>query len=95
MSVIVASHDPKMKDIASTIYRVEGGNIELETEFSERRKKKTVKYRPLESLERLKEELDALEIGADKNTEEESEIDKFILLEGNIEDVNMENEDSE
>lgn len=102
MSVIVASHDPKMKDIASTIYRVEGGNIELETEFSERRKKKTVKYRPLESLERLKEELDALEIENDKNTDEseidkfiESEIDKFILLEGNIEDDNMKNEDSE
>lgn len=102
MSVIVASHDPKMKDIASTIYRVEGGNIELETEFSERRKKKTVKYRPLESLERLKEELDALEIGNDRNTEEseidkfiESEIDEFILLESNIEDINMKNEDSE
>ena len=102
ISVIVASHDPKMKDIASTIYRVEGGNIELETEFSERRKKKTVKYRPLESLERLKEELDALEIGNDRNTEEseidkfiESEIDEFILLESNIEDINMKNEDSE
>ena len=102
MSVIVASHDPKMKDIASTIYRVEGGNIELETEFSERRKKKTVKYRPLESLERLKEELDALEIGNDRNTEEseidkfiESEIDEFVLLESNIEDINLKNEDSE
>ena len=95
MSVIVASHDPKMKDIASTIYRVEGGNIELETEFSERRKKKGVKYRPLESLERSKEELNALEIGNDKNTEEESEIDELILLESTIEDVNMKDEDSE
>lgn len=94
MTVILASHDPKMKDIVSTIYRVEGGNIELEKEYSERRKKNTVKYRPLESLERIKEELDDLDIENNKYIEEESKIDESILLESNIEDDNVKNEDS-
>jgi len=58
MTIIVASHDQKMMDIATTIYKVGSKKIVLEEKKSERKKKKSVKYRSIDSIERMKEEIE-------------------------------------
>ncbi len=59
MTILVASHDQKMMDIATTIYRVGSKKVVLEEKKPERRKKKkSVKYRSIDSIERMKEEIE-------------------------------------
>ena len=59
MTILVASHDQKMMDIATTIYRVGSKKVDLEEKKPERRKKKkSVKYRSIDSIERMKEEIE-------------------------------------
>ena len=58
MTIIVASHDQKMIDIATTIYKVGAKKIILEERKPERKKKKSVKYRSIDSIERMKEEIE-------------------------------------
>lgn len=65
ITIIIASHDQKMIDIATQIYRVGSKKIVLEEEHPERRKKSDMKYRQIDSLERgeeiIAEELMSLE----------------------------------
>ncbi|MHA1707962.1 MAG: ABC transporter ATP-binding protein [Candidatus Heimdallarchaeaceae archaeon] len=56
ITIIIAAHDPKMKEIASSIYKVEGGKVKLEYSFPER-KKKNIEYRSIDSIERAKEDM--------------------------------------
>ena len=57
ITILVSSHDQKMKDIATSIYKIGLKKIELEAEYPDRKKKDTIKYRPIDSLESLKEEI--------------------------------------
>lgn len=54
ITILVASHDQKMKEIATSIYRIGSKTIELESEYPERKKKDSLKYRPIDSLENQK-----------------------------------------
>jgi putative ABC transport system ATP-binding protein len=59
MTILVASHDQKMMEIATTIYRVGSKKVVLEEKKPERKKKKkSVKYRSIVSIERMKEEIE-------------------------------------
>ncbi len=67
ITIIVSSHDPKMKEIASTIYRVGAQSVTLEEEHPERKKKQDTKYRSISSMEMQNEETEPI----DDYTEEE------------------------
>lgn len=58
ITVIVSSHDQKMKEIASTVYRIGSQSVVLEEEHPERRKKDDIKYRPIGSMEMQNEEIE-------------------------------------
>ena len=58
ITILVSSHDQKMKDIATSIYKIGSKTIELEAEYPKRKKKATMEYRPIVSLESLKEEIE-------------------------------------
>ena len=88
MTIIVASHDQKMMEIATTIYRVGSKKIVLDEMRPERKKKKSVKYRSIDSIERMKEEI---EISKENPIYTEEEImgmteEELSLLETEIED---------
>ena len=55
ITVIVSSHDQKMKEIASTIYKIGSQGVVLEEEHLERRKKDDIKYRIISSMETQEE----------------------------------------
>ncbi len=55
ITVIVSSHDQKMKEIASTIYKIGSQGVVLEEEHPERRKKDDIKYRIISSMETQEE----------------------------------------
>ena len=57
ITVLVSSHDQKMNEIATKIYKVGLKKVELDTEHPERRKDEKIKYRPIDSLERGKEDI--------------------------------------
>ena len=67
ITIIVSSHDPKMREIASTIYRVGAQSVKLEEEHPERKKKQDTKYRAISSMEMQNEETEPI----DDYTEEE------------------------
>jgi putative ABC transport system ATP-binding protein len=71
ITIIVASHDQKMMEIATTIYKVGGKKVVLEKEYPERKKNKTVEYRPIDTLEPMKEEEGLIHVGDSLYTEEE------------------------
>lgn len=89
MTILVASHDQKMMDIATTIYRVGSKKVVLEEKKPERKKKKkSVKYRSIDSIERMKEEI---EMSKENLIYTEEEImsmseEELTLLESEIED---------
>ncbi|MFW9851744.1 MAG: ABC transporter ATP-binding protein [Candidatus Thorarchaeota archaeon] len=88
MTILVASHDQKMMDIATTIYRVGSKKIVLEERKPERKKKKSMKYRSIDSVERMKEEI---EMSKEDSIYTEEEImsmteEELALLEAEIED---------
>ena len=56
ITIIVSSHDQKMKEIASTIYRIGSQAVALEEEHPERRKKDDIKYRNISSMQMQEEE---------------------------------------
>jgi len=56
ITIIVASHDQKMKEIASTIYKIGSQAVVLEEDHPEKRKKDDIKYRAIGSLEMQEEE---------------------------------------
>ena len=56
ITIIVSSHDPKMRELASTIYRVGAQSIVVEEEYPERKKKQNTKYRSISSMEMQKDE---------------------------------------
>ena len=58
ITIIVASHDQKMKEIASTVYRIGSQVVVLEEEHPERRKKDGIKYRAIGSLDMQDEEIE-------------------------------------
>ena len=58
ITIIVASHDQKMKEIASTIYRIGSQAVVLEEEHPERRKNDDIKYRAIGSMEMQDEEIE-------------------------------------
>ena len=58
ITILVSSHDQKMKDIATSIYKIGSKTIKLEAEYPDRKKKDTIEYRPIDSLESLKEEIE-------------------------------------
>ena len=55
ITIIVSSHDQKMKEIASIIYKVGSKKVIIEEDYPERRKSDDVKYRQIDSLERGEE----------------------------------------
>ncbi|MHA1345051.1 MAG: ABC transporter ATP-binding protein [Candidatus Heimdallarchaeaceae archaeon] len=67
ITIIISSHDPKMREIASTIYRVGAQLVKLEEEHPERKKKQDTKYRSISSMEMQNEETEP----SDDYTEEE------------------------
>jgi len=56
ITIIVSSHDQKMKEIASTIYKIGSQTVVLEEEYPERRKKDDIKYRAIGSMEMQEDE---------------------------------------
>ncbi len=58
ITIIVASHDQKMKEIASTVYKIGSQAVVLEEEYLERRKKDDIKYRAIDSMEMEEEEIE-------------------------------------
>ncbi|MCK4971783.1 MAG: ATP-binding cassette domain-containing protein [Candidatus Heimdallarchaeota archaeon] len=58
ITIIVASHDQKMKEIASTVYKIGSQAVVLEEEYLERRKKDDIKYRAIGSMEMDEEEIE-------------------------------------
>ncbi|MCK5140848.1 MAG: ATP-binding cassette domain-containing protein, partial [Candidatus Heimdallarchaeota archaeon] len=58
ITIIVASHDQKMKEIASTVYKIGSQAVVLEEEYLERRKKDDIKYRAIDSMEMDEEEIE-------------------------------------
>ncbi|MBY8999593.1 MAG: ATP-binding cassette domain-containing protein [Candidatus Heimdallarchaeota archaeon] len=56
ITIIISSHDPKMKEIASTVYHVGAQSVTLEEEHPDRRKKQDTKYRSISSKEMQIEE---------------------------------------
>jgi ABC-type lipoprotein export system ATPase subunit len=58
ITIIVASHDQKMKEIASTVYKIGSQAVVLEEEHPERRKKDDIKYRAIGSMEMDEEEIE-------------------------------------
>ena len=57
ITVIVSSHDQKMNEIATLVYKVGSKQVKLEEEHEERRKSEEIEYRPIDSLERGKEDI--------------------------------------
>ncbi|OLS33004.1 MAG: putative ABC transporter ATP-binding protein [Candidatus Heimdallarchaeota archaeon AB_125] len=57
ITIIVASHDQKMEEIATLVYRVGEKQVKLEEEHNERRKGEEIEYRPIDSLERGRENM--------------------------------------
>ena len=58
ITIIVASHDQKMKEIASTVYRIGSQTVVLEEEHPGKRKKDDIKYRAIDSMEMEEEEIE-------------------------------------
>ena len=56
ITVLVSSHDQKMNEIATKVYKVGSKKVELEEEYPERRKEEEIEYRTIDTLERGKEE---------------------------------------
>lgn len=56
ITIIISSHDQKMNEIASKVYKVGSKQVQLETEYPERRKGEEIEYRTIGSLERGKDE---------------------------------------
>ena len=75
ITIIVSSHDPKMKEIASTIYLVGAQSVTLEEEHPERKKKQNTKYRSISSMEMQNEDTEPIDDYTEKElmnmTEEE------------------------
>ena len=57
ITILVSSHDQKMKDISTSIYKIGSKSVELEAEYPDRKKNDTMEYRPIDSLESLKKEI--------------------------------------
>ncbi|MHA2309697.1 MAG: ABC transporter ATP-binding protein, partial [Candidatus Heimdallarchaeaceae archaeon] len=62
ITTIVASHDQKMMDIATSIYKIGSRSVVLEEVHAERKKDDTIKYRPIDSLERMREEEELVKV---------------------------------
>lgn len=86
ITIIIASHDQRMMDIATSIYKVGSKSVILEEEFAERRKDDSIKYRPIDSLEKMREEEELVNIDGTPYTEEEilnMTEEELLLLETN------------
>lgn len=87
ITIIVASHDQKMMDIATSIYKVGSKNVTLEEEHPERKKDDSIKYRPIDSLEKMREEEELVNVDGEPYTEEEilnMTEEELLLLETEI-----------
>ncbi|NPD89171.1 MAG: ATP-binding cassette domain-containing protein [Asgard group archaeon] len=71
ITIVVASHDQKMIDIATSIYKVGSKNVLLEEVYAERKKDDTIKYRLIDSLEKMREEEELVTVDGIPYTEEE------------------------
>jgi putative ABC transport system ATP-binding protein len=71
ITIIVASHDQKMMDIATSIYKIGSKSVVLEEMHDERKKDDSVKYRPIDSLERMREEEEIVTVDGVPYTEDE------------------------
>ncbi len=71
VTIVVAAHDQKMMDIATSIYKVGSKSVVLEEMHAERKKSDTIKYRPIDSLERMREEEELVKVDGIPYTEEE------------------------
>jgi putative ABC transport system ATP-binding protein len=71
ITIVVASHDQRMMDIATSIYKVGSKDVVLEETVDDRKKDESMKYRPIDSLERMREEEDLVSIDGVPYTEEE------------------------
>ncbi|MHA1198163.1 MAG: ABC transporter ATP-binding protein [Candidatus Heimdallarchaeaceae archaeon] len=56
ITIIVSSHDQKMNEIATKVYKVGSKQVQLEVEYPTRKKGGEIKYRSIGSLERGKED---------------------------------------
>ncbi|MCG3221333.1 MAG: ATP-binding cassette domain-containing protein [Candidatus Heimdallarchaeota archaeon] len=71
ITIVVASHDQKMMDIATSIYKIGSKSVVLEGVHAERKKDDTIKYRPIDSLEKMREEEELVNVDGIPYTEEE------------------------
>ncbi|UJG39956.1 MAG: ABC transporter ATP-binding protein [Candidatus Heimdallarchaeum aukensis] len=67
ITIVISSHDPKLRNIASKIYKIEKKKVSLEIEFPERKKEDKIIYRPIKSIEKwekieIEEELERYDI---------------------------------
>ncbi len=85
ITILISSHDQKMKDIATKVYKVGSKQVKLEKEYPERRKGEEIEYRTIDSLERVNEDyLFEDEMLAEENHTLEEEIlpeDDYIFKE--------------
>ncbi|MHA1400764.1 MAG: hypothetical protein ACTSQE_10495 [Candidatus Heimdallarchaeaceae archaeon] len=75
ITIIVSSHDPKLMEIASKIYKIEDRKITLEESYPERNKKDGINYRPINTLEFAEEEFDEYLEGKDLCIDDFDDID--------------------
>lgn len=71
ITIVIASHDQKMMDIATSIYKIGSKSVVLEEMHAERKKSDAIKYRPIDSLERMREEEELVKVDGIPYTEEE------------------------
>ena len=71
ITILVASHDQKMIDIATSIYKIGSKSVVLEEAHVERKKDDSIKYRPIDSLEKMREEEELVNVDGIPYTEEE------------------------
>jgi len=71
ITIVVASHDQRMMDIATSIYKVGSKDVVLEEMHEERRKDDSIKYRAIDSLEKMREEEELISVDGVPYTEEE------------------------
>lgn len=71
ITIIIASHDQKMMDIATSIYKIGSKDVVLEELHEKRKKDDKIRYRPIDALERMREEEELIEVDGVPYTEEE------------------------
>ena len=85
ITIIVSSHDQKMMEIASKVYRVGSKGITLEGDYPDRKKKEGIRYRAIDSIELDKTEAGLIEGYTEEEIMNMSD-EELVFLEGELEE---------